>query len=294
MNLNHPSIAKIGSTNLPQQRSPMSILQSEKTSWSSIQPNDKNMEATTQTPMITTKTLDEKTARMVEVYANQSFKSSRAIQRMRLQLLTWVIRSKIIEGLRRAFDFTVACVALFFLWPVMAFTALAIKMDSPGPVLFKQKRVGKWGSTFLCFKFRSMYIDAEARKTELLAQNEVGGDVMFKMKDDPRVTRVGRLIRKLSIDELPQLLNVVRGEMRLVGPRPPVPSEVAQYEFDQRRRLNAIPGITGLPQISGRSNLSFTRWVELDLKYIEEQSLLKDVEILLKTIPAVVFSRGAY
>ncbi|MCB9432392.1 MAG: sugar transferase [Ardenticatenaceae bacterium] len=252
------------------------------------------MEAVTAKPMITTKTLDEKTARMVEVYANQSFKSSRAIQRMRLQLLAWVIRGKIIEGLRRAFDFTVASIALFFLWPVMAITALAIKLDSPGPVLFKQKRVGKWGSTFLCFKFRSMYIDAEARKAELMAKNEVSGDVMFKMKDDPRVTRVGKLIRKLSIDELPQLLNVVRGEMRLVGPRPPVPSEVAQYEFDQRRRLNAIPGITGLPQISGRSNLSFTRWVELDLKYIEEQSLLKDIEILLKTIPAVVFSRGAY
>ena len=273
----------------------MSILHNETFAWKAMYKTAPTNRQSSQAAQPTTEsTVDEKTARMIELYANQTFKSNRSIQRMRLQLLTWVIRGKIKEGIRRAFDLTLATIALFFLWPIMVGTAVAIKLDSPGPVLFKQKRVGKWGRTFLCFKFRSMYIDAEARKAELLAQNEVSDDVMFKMKNDPRVTRVGRLIRKLSIDELPQLLNVVRGEMRLVGPRPPVPSEVAQYEFDQRQRLNAEPGITGLHQISVLSKLSFTRCVDLDLKYIQEQSLLKDMEILVKTIPAVLFSRGAY
>lgn len=138
-----------------------------------------------------------------------------------------------------------------------------------------------------------MYIDAEARKAELMANNEAD-EVVFKIKNDPRVTRVGRLIRKASIDEIPQLFNVLKGEMSLVGPRPPVPYEVAQYQFDQLRRLDAVPGITGLQQVSGRSELSFKRWVELDLQYISEQSLLKDIEILLKTIPAVLTGRGAY
>lgn len=270
----------------------MSILYNETWTWRVA---EKHIQPHAQQQSVSAKQmLDSKTERMIELIANQKFKSPRAIQRMRLQLLSWVIRGKIKELVRRSFDFTLASIALFFLWPIMTITAVAIKLDSPGPVLFKQKRVGKWGSTFLCYKFRSMYIDAEARKAELLSQNEVSDDVMFKMKQDPRVTRVGRLIRKLSIDELPQLINVIQGNMRLVGPRPPVPSEVAQYEFDQRQRLNAEPGITGLPQISGRSNLSFTRWVELDLKYIQEQSLLKDLEILVKTIPAVLFSRGAY
>ena len=127
----------------------------------------------------------------------------------------------------------------------MAGVGVIIKLDSPGPVFFKQDRVGKWGKTFYCYKFRSMYIDAEERKAELMAQNEAD-EVVFKMKNDPRVTRVGRIIRKLSIDELPQLLNVIKGEMSLVGPRPPVPSEVSQYQFDQIRRLESVPGITGL------------------------------------------------
>lgn len=138
-----------------------------------------------------------------------------------------------------------------------------------------------------------MYIDAEARKAELMAQNEAD-EIVFKMKNDPRITRVGRFIRKTSIDELPQLFNVLRGEMSLVGPRPPVPNEVEKYRFEHLGRLGAVPGITGLQQVSGRSELDFKTWVELDIKYIEEQSLLKDIEILAKTIPAVLFSRGAY
>jgi len=235
----------------------------------------------------------EKAARMLEKYDNQSFKSPRTIQRMRFRLITWVIRNKINSNLKRAFDLLLVCLALPFALPVIGLVGLAIKLDSPGPMFFKQVRVGKWGKPFYCYKFRSMYIDAEARKAELMAQNDAD-EVIFKMKNDPRVTRVGRVIRKASIDEIPQLFNVLKGEMSLVGPRPPVPYEVAQYQFDQMRRLDAVPGITGLQQVSGRSELSFKRWVELDLQYISEQSLLKDIEILLKTIPAVLTGRGAY
>jgi lipopolysaccharide/colanic/teichoic acid biosynthesis glycosyltransferase len=175
----------------------------------------------------------------------------------------------------------------------MLLAAIAIKLESPGPAIFRQIRVGKDGEHFACFKFRSMYIDAEQRLKELTAKNEADGPV-FKMKADPRVTRVGRIIRKLSIDELPQLFNVLKGEMSLVGPRPALPSEVAKYTYEQIGRLHAIPGITGLQQVSGRSDIDFKRWVELDLQYIAEQSLWKDIEILLRTIPAVLFSKGAY
>ena len=138
-----------------------------------------------------------------------------------------------------------------------------------------------------------MYVDAEARKAELSNLNEAD-QVVFKMKRDPRITRVGYVLRKLSIDELPQLVNVLRGDMSLVGPRPPVPYEVAQYSYEHLQRLDAVPGITGLQQVSGRSDLTFRRWIELDLQYINEQSLLSDVRILLSTIPAVISGKGAY
>ncbi len=236
---------------------------------------------------------DEKAARMLKIYENQSFNSVQSAQRMRLRLVIWAIRSKIQVNLKRMFDLMIAIVMLIFTSPIMLATAVAIKLNSPGPVFFHQKRVGKWGDTFSCYKFRSMYIDAEARKAELMDQNEADA-VVFKMKNDPRVTSVGRIIRKLSIDELPQLFNVMKGEMSMVGPRPPVPQEVSQYEFEQMRRLGAMPGITGLQQVTGRSNLPFKRWVELDLEYIAEQSLAKDIEILARTIPAVLLSKDAY
>lgn len=237
--------------------------------------------------------IDTKAARMLDIYAHQRFRSLKASQRMRATLLVWVIRTKIARNLKRVLDFVVALLMLAVTAPAMILTAIAIKLDSPGPVLFRQTRVGKWGEPFACYKFRSMYIDAEQRQKELEALNEADGPV-FKIKDDPRVTRVGRIIRKLSIDELPQLLNVLKGDMSLVGPRPALPREVAQYEYDQIRRLHAMPGITGLQQVSGRSDVDFKRWVELDLQYIAEQSLWKDIEILLKTIPAVIWSKGAY
>lgn len=247
----------------------------------------------TPAPLVIAHELDEKAARMLDIYANQRFRSLQSSQRMRLTLLIWVIRNKLARNLKRILDFAVALVMVLMAAPIMLLTALAIKLDSPGPVLFRQTRVGKWGEEFPCYKFRSMYIDAEQRLKELSALNEADGPV-FKIKDDPRVTRVGRIIRKLSIDELPQLFNVLKGEMSLVGPRPALPREVAQYEYDQIRRLHAMPGITGLQQVSGRSDVDFKRWVELDLQYIAEQSLWKDIQILLKTIPAVIWSKGAY
>jgi exopolysaccharide biosynthesis polyprenyl glycosylphosphotransferase len=237
--------------------------------------------------------LDEKAARMLDIYAKRRFRSVKASQRMRITLLLWVIRTKLTRNLKRVLDFIVALGMVIAASPIMLLTALAIKLDSPGPILFRQTRVGKWGELFPCYKFRSMYIDAEQRLKEIEALNEADGPV-FKIKNDPRVTRVGRVIRKLSIDELPQLFNVLKGEMSLVGPRPALPREVAQYEYDQIQRLNAMPGITGLQQVSGRSDVDFKRWVELDLQYIAEQSLWKDIEILVKTIPAVIWSKGAY
>ncbi len=194
---------------------------------------------------------------------------------------------------KRIFDFVVCLIFLPIALPAMALVALAIKLDSKGPVFFQQERVGRCGKTFSCFKFRSMKIDAEEIKKQLLQENEATGPV-FKMKRDPRITRVGRIIRKLSLDELPQLFNVLLGDMSLVGPRPPIPSEVVQYEDWQYGRLATIPGVTGLQQVSGRSDLDFDRWVELDLEYIRNQSVKEDINILLKTIPAVVTGKGAY
>jgi len=174
---------------------------------------------------------DEKAAKMLERYAHQSFKNPSVGQRMRLQLIWWVIRSKLANNLKWFFDCILAFIALICLSPIMIVTALAVKFTSPGPILFSQERVGKWGKPFQCYKFRSMYIDAEARKAELMAQNEADGPV-FKMKNDPRITPVGRFIRKFSLDELPQLFNVLRGDMSLVGPRPAAPKAAADYSYD--------------------------------------------------------------
>ncbi len=243
--------------------------------------------------MQTDSRLDYRTEQMIEIFATRRFRSARSNQRLRLLMLIWVIRNKITGNLKRSLDLIIASVGLVLAAPIMIVTAILIKLDSPGPVLFYQPRVGKWGKEFYCYKFRSMYIDAEERIKELRSRNEADGPI-FKMKRDPRITRVGRVIRKLSIDELPQIFNVLKGEMSLVGPRPPLPREVAEYTYEQVGRLNAIPGITGLQQVSGRSDLDFKRWVELDLQYIEEQSLLKDIEILLRTIPAVILGKGAY
>ncbi|HEY3268952.1 MAG TPA: sugar transferase [Armatimonadota bacterium] len=195
--------------------------------------------------------------------------------------------------MKRCLDLTVASLGLVALSPALAAVALAIKLDSRGPVFFRQLRVGKGHRPFYCLKFRSMTADAEKRREEIAHLNEVDGPV-FKIRNDPRVTRVGRVIRKTSIDELPQLINVVRGEMSLVGPRPPLPAEVDKYEEWMHRRLDVPPGITCIWQISGRSNVSFEQWMQMDIDYIESCSLVTDVRILLRTVPAVLFGRGAY
>lgn len=171
--------------------------------------------------------------------------------------------------------------------------ALLIRLDSPGPVLFRQQRVGKGGHSFTCYKFRTMVPDAEARKAELAAQNEADGP-LFKMRDDPRVTRIGRFLRRSSLDELPQLWNVLRGEMSIIGPRPALTDEVARYEPWHRRRLEVQPGCAGLAQALGRSDMSFDEQVRLDIYYAENWSISMDLRILLMVIPAVIGGRGAY
>ena len=203
-------------------------------------------------------------------------------------------RAAIYAAAKRALDMVAGALGLALLLPLLPLLALVIRIDSAGPGLFSQTRVGKGGGEFRCWKLRSMYIDAEARKAELEQHNEMSGGVIFKMKRDPRITRVGRFIRKASIDELPQLWNVLTGDMSLVGPRPAVPAEVAQYTPHERGRLAVKPGITCLWQISGRSDLSFEQQVNLDVQYARERSLLLDLEILLRTVPAVLMARGAY
>lgn len=193
---------------------------------------------------------------------------------------------------KRFIDVLGGTVGVLFVSPILLATAIAIKLSDPGPVFFRQVRVGRNGRRFTMYKFRSMVVDAEARRRELMKYNEMGGPV-FKIKKDPRITAVGRLIRKTSIDELPQLFNVLFGHMSLIGPRPPLPDEVAQYKPWQRRRLSVKPGITGMWQVSGRNQVDFDEWMELDLAYIDNWSLWLDLKILLKTIPVVLFSKGA-
>lgn len=194
---------------------------------------------------------------------------------------------------KRAVDVVGALLALTLGAPLFLLVALLIRIDSPGPVIFKQIRLGEKGRPFVCWKFRTMCDDAEASKSNLIASTN-GDKRLFKMKDDPRVTRVGRVLRRYRIDELPQFLNVLRGEMSIVGPRPPVPSEVAHYLDWHRRRLDVPTGITGLSQVSGGSDLSFDEWALIDIWYAENWTLLLDIKIMLKTVGVIIFGRGAY
>jgi exopolysaccharide biosynthesis polyprenyl glycosylphosphotransferase len=193
----------------------------------------------------------------------------------------------------RMIDITIASGILLLGSPIWLFLAAAVRLSSPGPAIFKQPRVGLNGTHFSCYKFRSMYKDADQRLAHLLDKNEAQGP-LFKMKSDPRITPVGKFLRRTSLDEIPQLLNVLKGDMSLVGPRPAVPREVAQYEEWHKGRLAIKPGLTGLWQVRGRSDLSFDEGVLMDLYYIENWSLHLYIQILLRTIPAVLFSRGAY
>ncbi|WOP20164.1 sugar transferase [Raineyella sp. LH-20] len=195
---------------------------------------------------------------------------------------------------KRLFDIVGSTAMIVLSTPIMLLVALAIKLDDGGPVFFRQVRVGKDGTLFRCFKFRSMVVDAEKLLAQLRAQNESEGGVLFKMQKDPRITRVGHVIRRFSLDEFPQFFNVLAGEMSLVGPRPALPSEVALYEDHVHRRLDVRPGITGLWQVSGRSDLPWTETVRLDLYYVDNWSMAKDVMILMRTARAVLASAGAY
>lgn len=195
---------------------------------------------------------------------------------------------------KRAIDVAGASAGILLLSPVLAAVALLIKLDDPtSPVLFGQTRIGKNGVPFRIFKFRTMVPDAEKKLAELISRNEVQG-AMFKMKDDPRVTRVGKFLRKTSLDELPQLFNVLRGEMSLVGPRPPVPREVEEYTEYDKLRLTVVQGCTGLWQVNGRSNLSFEQMVELDLQYIRQRSIRGDLKIIFRTFKLLLGAKDAY
>ncbi|HPF33849.1 MAG TPA: sugar transferase [Candidatus Krumholzibacteria bacterium] len=202
-------------------------------------------------------------------------------------------RSQVYDAVKRLVDIGGALLGLLLILPLFPFLALLIKLDSPGPLLFKQKRVGEGGRLFDCYKFRSMVVDAEAQKDRLRHLNEASG-AAFKIAHDPRITGVGRFIRRSSLDEFPQLLNVLKGDMSIVGPRPQIPSEVSQYTPRQARRLLVKPGLTCLWQVSGRSSLDFEEWMALDLEYVARRGLGFDIWVLTRTIPAVIERKGAY
>lgn len=195
--------------------------------------------------------------------------------------------------LKRSFDILASLLTLALLFPFFLLIALAIRLDSSGPVLFSQVRVGHRGKRFHMLKFRSMSQDAEFRQADLLEDNE--NEVMFKIKDDPRITRIGKFLRKYSLDEFPQLLNVLKGEMSLVGPRPPLPREVSMYQPWHHSRLSTLPGLTGAWQVFGRSNIqNFDQVVSLDFYYLENFSFLNDLRLILRTIPVVISAKGSY
>ena len=195
---------------------------------------------------------------------------------------------------KRWMDVCGSLAAIVLLMPLFIGIAIWLKLDSPGPLFYRQVRIGLYGRPFYFYKFRSMYVDSDARRAALEKENESRDGVLFKMKNDPRITRCGQFIRKYSIDEAPQFFNVLLGDMSLVGPRPPLPSEVAQYSLDDRKRLEILPGITCIWQVSGRSDIPFREQVVLDKEYIRGQSFWKDVLILFRTIPAVLTGKGAY
>lgn len=194
---------------------------------------------------------------------------------------------------KRIVDIVGASLAMLVLSPILFVTALAVRLTSPGPIIHRQIRIGQDGEPFVFLKFRSMYVDAEHLKKSLSEFNEAQGPI-FKIKHDPRITPVGRLMRRLSIDELPQLFHVLAGQMSLVGPRPHLPEEVAVYDGEARRRLAVRPGVTGIWQVSGRSDLDFDTWIAMDLEYLDHWSLRMDLKLMLKTFSAVLSGRGAY
>lgn len=219
-------------------------------------------------------------------------KKSRSSISFKIALWDYTIKAVII--LKKFLDIVASFILIMMLSPLFIITAILIYLEDPGPVFYIAPRVGKDGKHFGFIKFRSMVMNADKIKDELLEQNESKAGVIFKMKKDPRVTKTGRFIRRFSIDELPQLFNVLKGDMSLVGPRPPLPREVAEYTLLDRKRLHVMPGITCLWQVKGRSDIPFDEQVQLDMQYIKSSSIWKDIKILLMTIPAVISGKGAY
>ena len=233
---------------------------------------------------------------LVAYWSKAGTRRGRAIIHARLWLKSAVWRGVIAGSLliKRALDILAGAGALLALSPVLLTVIALIKLEDGGPIFFRQMRVGLRGRLFGMWKFRSMVLNADALKDQLLKQNEMQGGVTFKMKNDPRVTRIGKYLRKFSIDEMPQLWNVLQGDMSLVGPRPPVPREVQEYTVEDRQRLLAKPGLTCFWQVGGRSEIDFNGQVQLDVAYIKSQSLWLDIKLLFKTVPAVVLGKGAY
>ncbi|MGG2468163.1 sugar transferase [Paraclostridium bifermentans] len=204
-----------------------------------------------------------------------------------------VYASSIYLFLKRLIDILGSLIGIIILSPIFIIVAIAIKIEDPkGSILFGQERNGKYPKTFKMYKFRSMVHNAEELLEKLKAQNEMTGPA-FKMKNDPRITKVGKFIRKTSIDELPQLINILKGDMSFVGPRPPIPREVAEYDEYQLQRLSVKPGLTCYWQVSGRNNIDFDEWIELDLKYIKERNIFLDIKLILMTVPALLGDKNA-
>lgn len=216
-----------------------------------------------------------------------------ASQPLAARLVRWWNTQSVV-AFKRAFDLLAVAPALLLLSPLFLLMALAIKLEDGGPVLYWQKRVGRNSRVFAFPKFRSMRTDSDAVRQQIEHQNQHGDSLTFKMKNDPRITRVGKLLRRTSMDELPQLLCVLKGDMTLVGPRPPMVSEVDRYTLSDRRRLSVTPGLTCIWQVSGRSDIPFPKQAAMDVDYIRERSIALDLRLLFATVPAVLFGRGAY
>jgi exopolysaccharide biosynthesis polyprenyl glycosylphosphotransferase len=232
----------------------------------------------------------ERVEEMLRLYTASATQTGKA--KLKRKLWTMVVKATLF--FKRLMDIVISLVALLLLSPLFAFVAICIKLTDGGPVFYVQTRIGKQGKAFPFPKFRSMVMNADKMKDGLLGQADRKGDVTFKMKRDPRVTRIGRFIRRFSIDELPQVWCVLKGDMSIVGPRPPVPREVALYTQEDRRRLEVTPGLTGIWQVSGRAEIGFKQQVELDVLYIESHGFWLDLKLILKTIPAVLTGKGAY
>lgn len=241
--------------------------------------------------------MDQELKDLERLYSSQhaiQFSKRKKLLLMRTKLFFRYLSVLFSLKTKRFFDILFSLSMIFITFPIMLITALSILIESGFPIFFSQRRIREGNRVFSLLKFRSMCIDAESKKKELLEQNEVSDGVIFKMKNDPRITRVGKFIRRFSIDELPQLFNILKGDMTLVGPRPPLEQEIKAYSLDDKKRLHVKPGLTGLWQVSGRSETTFQKQVHLDESYIRSGSLKKDFIILLKTIPAVFKGRGSY